>query len=405
MDPLDVMIHQEQIIPFYQPIINAEKQLIIGYEVLAKIKTDEGIKSLGWFFRDRSIPEEYRIEIQDVILKKALATLQGSDQQVLLFVNYDAKLLLADNGENFLKRIESLEQPKSVHPNIVLQLEENLVMENPDEMKHLVAYLQSAGFKIAVHELNTKSSNLDHLALLSPDIVKVDVSFLNEDSLPHVFREVHHSISMLSRKIGATLLFEGISGFHHLNYAWRNGGRYYEGYYLSEEHSEFVPIDKCKVKLQKEFQHFITFERKKVEAQIRLLNDMNQKMKLAAKELMKEKDLDQLTLKIGNDCQEFAFRVYICDQDGFQKTANAERDEYGLWQLHPEGRNKNWSWRPYFLENIVRMNVEKKGLLSDLYTDIERDERIRTYSFPLTESLYLFVDIPYEYLFEKDGLL
>ena len=75
-------------------------------------------------------------------------------------------LLLADNGENFLKRIESLEQPKSVHPNIVLQLEENLVMENPDEMKHLVAYLQSAGFKIAVHELNTKSSNLDHLGHL-----------------------------------------------------------------------------------------------------------------------------------------------------------------------------------------------------------------------------------------------
>lgn len=47
----------------------------------------------------------------------------------------------------------------------------------------------------------------------------------------------------------------------------------------------------------------------------------------------------------------------------------------------------------------------EKGLLSDLYTDIERDERIRTYSFPISETLYVFLDIPYAYLYEQEGLL
>ncbi|MDO6749827.1 EAL-associated domain-containing protein, partial [Gilvimarinus sp. 1_MG-2023] len=83
--------------------------------------------------------------------------------------------------------------------------------------------------------------------------------------------------------------------------------------------------------------------------------------------------------------------IYICNEEGIQLSSNAEKNAIGEWELHYEGRNKNWSWRPYFFENVMRMNVEKKGLLSDLYTDIERDERIRTYSFPISETLYVFL--------------
>ncbi|KGA97258.1 diguanylate phosphodiesterase [Alkalihalobacillus alcalophilus ATCC 27647 = CGMCC 1.3604] len=405
MDPLDVMMNKDKIIPYYQPIISADKQLVIGYEVLAHILTEEGNKSLGWFFRDRTIPDEYRLELEDYVQETAIEHFQQVGQKVYLFFNYDANLLLQDNGETLIKRIESVQGDEDLKKHIVLQLDEQLISNQADEFKHLLAYIQSTGIQIAVNNIGFKSSNLDNLALLKPNIVKVNVAFLEEDSLPHLYREVHHSISMLSRKIGATLLFEGITGFNQLNYAWRNGGRYYQGDYLIQATRQFISLDYCKEKIQKEFQHFITFERRKVEAQIQLLNLISQKMKHSVKEIQDMEHLDQFILKVAADCHDFVFRVYICNQDGFQQTANAEKNELGKWELHLEGRNKNWSWRPYFLENIVRMNIEKKGLLSDLYTDIDRDERIRTYSYPISDSLYLFLDIPYDYLFEQDGLL
>ncbi|WP_413381306.1 EAL-associated domain-containing protein [Alkalihalobacillus sp. 1P02AB] len=405
MDPLDVMMNKDKIIPYYQPIISADKQLVIGYEVLAKMITEEGNKSLGWFFRDRTIPDEYRLEVEDYVQATAIEHFQQVGQKVYLFFNYDAKLLLQDNGETLIRRIESVQEVEDLKERIVLQLDEQLISNQADKFKHLLAYIQSTGIQIAVNNIGFKTSNLDNLALLKPNIVKVNVAFLEEDSLPHLYREVHHSISMLSRKIGATLLFEGITGFNQLNYAWRNGGRYYQGDYLIQATRQFIALDNCKEKIQKEFQHFITFERRKVEAQIQLLNLISQKMKHSVKEIQDTESLDQFILKVAAECHDFAFRVYICNQDGFQQTANAEKNELEKWELHPEGRNKNWSWRPYFLENIVRMNIEKKGLLSDLYTDIERDERIRTYSYPISDSLYLFLDIPYDYLFEQDGLL
>ena len=40
----------------------------------------------------------------------------------------------------------------------------------------------------------------------------------------------------------------------------------------------------------------------------------------------------------------------------------------------PDYYMKNWSWRPYFLENIMKMRFENKARLSDLYADIETEK-------------------------------
>ena len=73
--------------------------------------------------------------------------------------------------------------------------------------------------------------------------------------------------------------------------------------------------------------------------------------------------------------------------------------------MQPEYCEKNWSWRPYFLENIFKMRSDKKGILSDLYRDIETGETIRTFSYPLNSEEYLFIDLSYEFLFQYEGLL
>lgn len=102
---------------------------------------------------------------------------------------------------------------------------------------------------------------------------------------------------------------------------------------------------------------------------------------------------------------QIAFRMYVCDEDGFQKSPNIFKSAASGWVTQMEYLQKNWSWRPYFLENIIRMRNEKKGILSDLYSDIETGETIRTFSMPMNGSDYLFIDIAYHYLFEHEELL
>lgn len=81
-----------------------------------------------------------------------------------------------------------------------------------------------------------------------------------------------------------------------------------------------------------------------------LTNAINQQLKSILTSIHSDDPLDETILKIGKACSDYAFRVYICNEEGLQLSANAEKDNVGNWSLKEEIRNKNWSWRPYFLK-------------------------------------------------------
>ena len=60
MDALDILTDLENVIPYFQAIFSADEHKVIGYEVLGRYNGINGIESLGPFFLDESIPEEYK---------------------------------------------------------------------------------------------------------------------------------------------------------------------------------------------------------------------------------------------------------------------------------------------------------------------------------------------------------
>ncbi|RBW69493.1 EAL domain-containing protein [Bacillus taeanensis] len=404
MDALDIISNIEQTKPYFQPIISAEEQAVIGYEVLGRIETKKGVESLGFFFHDETVPDEYRLEVDDYIREKAIQyILKDAKDHLLLFLNFNVNLLMLDRGEAFLTQLNRYKDHGLDFSRIVVEITEHDYSGDIHQLCHLINYFKALGIKVAVDDIGKGASNLDRIGLLKPDILKVDLEVLNNPSESH--RDILYSLAMLARKIGASLLYEGVEDILHLNYAWRNGGRYYQGYYLARPKENFVDIDFCKQTLGAEFHQFILHEKTKIEAQYKLSENLNTRLVTTLKKVKHITELDQTLVHIAEELSDLSFRLYICNEDGFQESANVVKQSDQTWALQPNYKNKNWSWRPYFLENIARMNYEKKGILSDLYSDIETDEIIRTYSFPMDNGLYLFIDISYAFLYEQDGLL
>ncbi|RLL46950.1 EAL domain-containing protein [Oceanobacillus piezotolerans] len=406
MDPLDVMLNLEHVIPYYQPVISADTQRVIGYEVSASFfgKNNEH-NSLNWFFVDSQIPADFQLELSSYILNKVLDTYLEQHETFVLFINYNAKLLHENNGEVLLSNLETYADKGLDLSNIVIQLKDEDIVDEMDSLHALLKYMKAMGIQIAIDHVGQRNGSLEQLVTLKPNLVGIDTGFLKDDDLPHLYSYVHHSLSMLARKIGATLLFKGISTYNQLNYAWRNGGRYYQGTYLKQAEPDYVEPDCCKEKIERDFQLFVNYERKKMQAQLGLISLIHHQFITTLHALSPDDPYDKIIDSVGHACDDFVFRVYITNEEGIQLSSNAEKNQDGTWELNPAGKQKNWSWRPYFFENIIRMNLEKKGILSDLYTDIHRNEQIRTFSYPLTDDRYIFLDIPYDYLFEQEGLL
>lgn len=113
VDALDVMSNLDKVLPYYQAIFSADEHTVIGYEVVGRIQTEEGIQSLSSFFHDDSIPGEFQLEADNVIVEKALERYLETDQKFLLFIHRGANILMNDEDESLLhlllmyeKRIE-----------------------------------------------------------------------------------------------------------------------------------------------------------------------------------------------------------------------------------------------------------------------------------------------------------
>ncbi|MFY4773542.1 EAL-associated domain-containing protein [Metabacillus sp. RGM 3146] len=405
MDSLDILTNAEHIIPYFQAVYSADEQTVIGYEILGRIKVDQKVESMGPFFLDDSVPEEYKIEMDDLVLKKALEKVLENQENVLLFVNRDADLLMIDQGESFLSLLKEF-QGKGLKLNrVVLEMTEHTFKGDFTRLQHMLTYLRTYGIKLSIENAGQESSNLDRIGKLSPEILKIGLQPLITTSPDQAYHNVLHSISLLARKIGATILYEDIEVDFQLQYAWKTGGRYFQGFYLSRPNPEFLEQNVLKEKLAAEFHHFIQREKRKIETFQRAAADFSQRIQsLMAKNKKLSGQYDNLIKELAEDLSDCSFRIYICNEDGFQQTGNIFKLENG-WVTQPEYYMKNWSWRPYFLENIIRMRTNKKGYFSDLYRDIETGETIRTFSFPIDEHLYLFIDLPYTYLYEQEGML
>jgi EAL domain-containing protein (putative c-di-GMP-specific phosphodiesterase class I) len=403
MDALDILSDLENVIPFFQPIFSAEEQRVIAYEVLGRYISEGKIISLGSFFQDDQIPDEYKFEVDLLLVKKALEKAMVLDEDVSIFLNRNAELLMYGHGELFLQELISFENKGFNLKRIVLEISDRNYKGDLDQFDHLLQYYRTYGIKIAIASIDSQSNYFERIGQLEPDILKINLQALKSASIGTRYNNVLYTLSLLARKIGSTLLFENIEMSYQLQFAWKNGGKFYQGFYLNPPSPEFIQKDLLKHRLKEKFHDFISYEKKKLEAVYTSAEFFQTKIQEI---IMKNRKAgyEELFQSLVREMDQIAFRMYVCDEDGFQKSANIFKGKNG-WVTQLEYIDKNWSWRPYFLENIIKMRNERKGILSDLYSDIETGESIRTFSFPITGNEYLFIDIAYQYLFEHEQLL
>ncbi|PRO41370.1 EAL-associated domain-containing protein [Bacillus sp. LLTC93] len=405
VDPLDILTNIEDVFPHYQAIFSAEEQKVIGYEILGRMKLESDTVSLGSFFTDSSIPDEYKLEVDQKVLSQALDLFTTADEDLLIFINHDANVLMLDHGESFLAFLKEYEARGIQLNRFVIEFTEHTFSGDIEQLYHTLTYYRTYGIKIAVSNIGKESSNLDRIALLSPDLLKIDLHALRASAPSPSYEYVLYSISLLARKIGAALIYEDIEANFQLQYAWRNGGRYFQGFYLHEPTAELIDRNKRKDQLREEFQQFIAHEKKKLQAVYEHSETFYKRIHQAVTTLKKSCSTnDELIQKLALELTDCSFRIYMCNEEGFQITGNVFKKEEE-WLFQPEYIEKNWSWRPYFLSNILQMRISGKGFFSDIYSDLETGERIRTFSYPLEGDMYLFIDLPYAYLYEQDGLI
>lgn len=398
MDVLNVLDKLDQMEVFFEPIYSADEHSIVAYEVSGRIVEGETAIDIATFTYNEDVPAEIRAEVEQLVVRQAIEKIIGEIEHIDLYIPCNPNLLTIDFGESYFSLLKELVTEENLH-HITLVMNEYLFATDLQQLHHLIKYIQTYGVKVALSNVGAHS-HLDSLLLLEPSVLCIDVDQLSYNKWGNQ-NYVFTTLRALALKMGASLMVSKVDTIYQLQHGWKNGARYYKGAYLEKPSKDFVPRDTLKPRFRDECEQFIATEKKLIKHKLEEVKLLERKIISSVETVIPtSKQADKL-IELANQLQDYAFRLYICDGEGFQTTPNI-RWKKDQWVVEKEALRKNWSWRPYFLENLLKMRQEQISDLSNAYSDIETGELTRTFSMALPNNEYLFIDISYDYLYEHN---
>ena len=398
MDALTVLDKLEQLQVVFEPIYSADEHIIVAYEAISSEFMNNEQFDMEAFIYNEEVPEEIRMEIEQLYVKQAIEFAKEELNEIELYVPCNPNLLMVDYGESYFGLLKELVD-ESLMKNITLVMNEHLYKGEMKHLHHVVKYIKTYGVKVALNNVGVHSQ-LDAIFSLEPSVLKISVNQLNYNSWGnqnHVFT----TIRTLAVKMGASLLVGGVDTIYQLQHAWKNGARYYKGAYLEKPSIDFKARDTLKPRFKDECEQFIATEKKIIRQKFEAEKLLEKIIVGLIHEAQPSCQHEESLITLANSIKDYAFRLYMCDGEGFQTTPNIILKN-GEWHLDETALRKNWSWRPYFLQNLLKLREEQQISLSVAYSDIETDELTRTFSMALPNNEYLFIDIAYSYLYENN---
>jgi diguanylate cyclase (GGDEF)-like protein len=174
---LRVAVGAKAIVPYYQPVVVFEGRRVIGFEALARWKSDK----FGWVPPDLfiTVAEEIGIisELGDQLLRQACLDARAWPPELTLAFNISA-VQLRDPTIG-LRVLAILAETGFSPQRLELEITETALVDNIKIAQSVTGQLRQAGVRIALDDFGTGYATLSQLLSLKFDRIKIDRSFID----------------------------------------------------------------------------------------------------------------------------------------------------------------------------------------------------------------------------------
>ena len=244
MDNIEQILDQKMLLIHLQPILSLRGRTLFGFEALVRgISSDNSILSPAWLFSEAAkagLSAELDRQARHLAIH-AFAPLWKANPKLLLFVNFESKLIDTFKLGDYLFDgiLKSLGIPYS---NIVLEIKEDEVTDI-SRLQDFCNHYRTLGFNIALDDFGIGQSSFDRLAIVRPDIIKIDRSLIANMEDNYIHQEIVQSICKMSANIGAIALAEGVETLEEAVYSKHLGATLVQGFWFAKPSIDPTEID------------------------------------------------------------------------------------------------------------------------------------------------------------------
>jgi diguanylate cyclase (GGDEF)-like protein len=239
-------IDNDELVVFYQPLIDLSNNKLIGMEALLRWQHPEkGMISPGDFI---PLAEETGLiePIGDWVLRAACE--QNKEWQdagypaVKVSVNMSARQF---SNKNLVENISNVLEETGLKPeHLGIEITESVIMQ---DVKSTIAKLQklhNMGVSLSIDDFGTGYSSLSYLKLFPINDLKIDRSFVFNITTDSTDAAIALSVIVLAHSMNLNVVAEGVETKEQLELLRKQGCDYVQGFLFSRPLSaeEFVPF-------------------------------------------------------------------------------------------------------------------------------------------------------------------
>jgi len=243
---IDLALLEDRVIPFFQPIVNREEE-IIKYEALMRIKQlqEDGEEKIisPFFFLDISMKTKQYNQLSYRLIDKAIMGMM--DKNISLSLNVNQNDMHDNTLINMLKsnilKFNNYNLQKQQHGNsIILEVLEDDDIKDYTEFTDALMQFRHLGAQIAIDDFGSGFSNFSHIIGISPHYVKIDGSLIKELAQDTKSYEIVKAIVQFAKSLHIKTIAEFVATKEIFDVAYSLGIDEFQGYYFSEP----LPIEK-----------------------------------------------------------------------------------------------------------------------------------------------------------------
>lgn len=235
VEGMEAALEENQFVLHFQPKYNIHNDKIAGAEALVRWQHPEH----GLIYPDMFIPlferngfiyrlDRYVWEASCALLRKWKD--MGLDS-VPISVNVSRNDLYKSNLPDIL--LETVRkygiEPRDLH----LEITESAYTNNPKQIIDVVTALRERGFIIEMDDFGTGYSSLNMLSELPIDVLKLDISFIQNESETSSHKNIFTFIISLAKWLDLLVIAEGVETLEQVDKLRSMDCDYVQGYYFS----------------------------------------------------------------------------------------------------------------------------------------------------------------------------
>ncbi|HZH91438.1 MAG TPA: EAL domain-containing protein [Pyrinomonadaceae bacterium] len=235
---LRMAVERNELVVYYQSIVDLETFKISGFEALVRWNHPER----GFISPANFIPlaEETGliVDIGEWVLRDACRQMERwqkifpSDPPLFVSVNLSSKQFIQSD---LIQRVTRIIEETKINPEgLKLEITESAVMDNVETATQMLKNLRALGIKLSIDDFGTGYSSLSYLHRFPIDTLKVDRSFVVNMSEDSENVEIVRTIVSLAQNLGMNVIAEGVETKEQLAALRKLGCENGQGYFFSK---------------------------------------------------------------------------------------------------------------------------------------------------------------------------